>query len=623
MVKKGRALDEAMFSDWKANKNRLAKEKRKKDEEFMEWSNQDLLRQLKERQRKCVAIRDSLSKNSIRANMKPIPDPVEFKAAFEKLQHKNPLAVGLGSPVFVAMQKKMEIQRQQKLLSISETVLSPSHHAGGRHGFNDEHSIMSSGSNSLVPPVSSLDMASVLKYHGSDHYAIKGKFPNPTATALRQTVLHNHLQEQAEKTRSSQSRISSNDNPTAWDFSPPDRPAVKDRQALPALGSNSPEQRGSPDGFYGSGKPDGGTKGFGGKATMGISRQKAANLDPTLVQLDKARRNAFDAIEKADVIEYLHMKRPPPYVSSLTESICRFFLIEPTDDDFDAGPRDKAWLTAARRHVMRLDSMFIMFEQLMDDDVLLEPEVLKVIEGLLTIKETGQFRTYDQMRHSAVACVDVYFWAVSMLRYMIYQYPEGLDKAIRDKVAARREEKRLKAAIAAEHRRAVIAAHAGTVKKRKEGEKKKAYTTEEIEHVIEYIDKVNNSSDGRIEKGELAWAFRRSRRAKAEAKAGKKGKKVMLKLEKLMNAHKIEWDTWFSYMDGHMSGFSNGLITLHNLKVGLKKMAKEVNIVVLCNEIFEGLEAKGCGMSPIKAVEGGYNGTFVNIVFDALEKAKR
>ena len=43
-------------------------------------------------------------------------------------------------------------------------------------------------------------------------------------------------------------------------------------------------------------------------------------------------------------------------------------------------------------------------------------------------------------------------------------------------------------------------------------------------------------------------------------------------------------------------------------------MAKEVNIVVLCNEIFEGLEAKGCGMSPIKAAEGGYNGTFVNIV---------
>ena len=52
-------------------------------------------------------------------------------------------------------------------------------------------------------------------------------------------------------------------------------------------------------------------------------------------------------------------------------------------------------------------------------------------------------------------------------------------------------------------------------------------------------------------------------------------------------------------------------------------MAKEVNIVVLCNEIFNGLEAKGCGMSPIKGAEGGYNGTFVNIVFDALEKAKR
>ena len=52
-------------------------------------------------------------------------------------------------------------------------------------------------------------------------------------------------------------------------------------------------------------------------------------------------------------------------------------------------------------------------------------------------------------------------------------------------------------------------------------------------------------------------------------------------------------------------------------------MANEVNIVVLCTEIFEGLKAKGCGMSPIKDAEGDYNGTFVNIVFDALQKAKR
>ena len=64
----------------------------------------------------------------------------------------------------------------------------------------------------------------------------------------------------------------------------------------------------------------------------------------------------------------------------------------------------------------------------------------------------------------------------------------------------------------------------------------------------------------------------------------------------------------------------NLLPYIHNHKL---KMAKEVNIVVLCNEIFNGLEAKGCGMSPIKAAEGGYNGTFVNIVFDALEKAKQ
>ena len=59
-------------------------------------------------------------------------------------------------------------------------------------------------------------------------------------------------------------------------------------------------------------------------------------------------------------------------------------------------------------------------------------------------------------------------------------------------------------------------------------------------------------------------------------------------------------------------------------------MAKEVNIVTLCNEIFNNLEAKGCGMSPVEALEKtdlgtdkSFNGTFVNIVFDALEKAKR
>jgi aspartate/methionine/tyrosine aminotransferase len=59
-------------------------------------------------------------------------------------------------------------------------------------------------------------------------------------------------------------------------------------------------------------------------------------------------------------------------------------------------------------------------------------------------------------------------------------------------------------------------------------------------------------------------------------------------------------------------------------------MAKEVNIVVLCDEIYQGLKAKGCGMSPVEVLEKtdlgidkSFNGTFVNIVFDALEKAKR
>jgi len=59
-------------------------------------------------------------------------------------------------------------------------------------------------------------------------------------------------------------------------------------------------------------------------------------------------------------------------------------------------------------------------------------------------------------------------------------------------------------------------------------------------------------------------------------------------------------------------------------------MAKEVNIITLCDEIYKGLKAKGCGMSPIEVIEKSdlgsdksFNGTFVNIVFDALGKAKR
>jgi len=60
-------------------------------------------------------------------------------------------------------------------------------------------------------------------------------------------------------------------------------------------------------------------------------------------------------------------------------------------------------------------------------------------------------------------------------------------------------------------------------------------------------------------------------------------------------------------------------------------MANEVNIVVLCDEIYQGLKTKGCGMAPIEVIDrsdlsnGGksFNGTFVNIIFDALEKAKK
>ena len=60
-------------------------------------------------------------------------------------------------------------------------------------------------------------------------------------------------------------------------------------------------------------------------------------------------------------------------------------------------------------------------------------------------------------------------------------------------------------------------------------------------------------------------------------------------------------------------------------------MANEVNIIVLCDEIYKGLKAKGCGMAPVEAIDNSdiaingktYNGTFTNIVFQALLKAKR
>ena len=52
-------------------------------------------------------------------------------------------------------------------------------------------------------------------------------------------------------------------------------------------------------------------------------------------------------------------------------------------------------------------------------------------------------------------------------------------------------------------------------------------------------------------------------------------------------------------------------------------MAKEVNIIVLCNEIYNALKAKGCGMTSVETAQGEFNGTFTNIIFDALEKAKQ
>jgi len=52
-------------------------------------------------------------------------------------------------------------------------------------------------------------------------------------------------------------------------------------------------------------------------------------------------------------------------------------------------------------------------------------------------------------------------------------------------------------------------------------------------------------------------------------------------------------------------------------------MKNEINILVLCDEIYKGLKAKGCGMAPVEAREGGFNGTFTNIIFQAVNEAKK
>ena len=60
-------------------------------------------------------------------------------------------------------------------------------------------------------------------------------------------------------------------------------------------------------------------------------------------------------------------------------------------------------------------------------------------------------------------------------------------------------------------------------------------------------------------------------------------------------------------------------------------MVNDINIITLCDEIYKGLKAKGCGMTPVEAIDNSditfngktYNGTFTNIVFQALNEARK
>lgn len=51
-------------------------------------------------------------------------------------------------------------------------------------------------------------------------------------------------------------------------------------------------------------------------------------------------------------------------------------------------------------------------------------------------------------------------------------------------------------------------------------------------------------------------------------------------------------------------------------------MAKDVNIRILCEELFTTLKSKGCGMTPVEQAEGGFNSEFLHIVLDSLNKSR-
>jgi len=106
---------------------------------------------------------------------------------------------------------------------------------------------------------------------------------------------------------------------------------------------------------------------------------------------------------------------------------------------------------------------------------------------------------------------------------------------------------------------------------------RREYSQDEIECVVSYIDKLNGSTDRRIDEHELEWAFRRSRRMAAAQQAEKKGRQAMNKLEQLLSHAELCWQDWFHTVDKSSSGFSNDKVTLPNLRRCLKALCKKTS----------------------------------------------
>ena len=94
----------------------------------------------------------------------------------------------------------------------------------------------------------------------------------------------------------------------------------------------------------------------------------------------------------------------------------------------------------------------------------------------------------------------------------------------------------------------------------------KDFTAEDIQLAVAFMDK---NGDGEISFKELADAFRKSRRTKADAKLQAKGRKMLSRIKDLIRAAEITVHQWFELMDGSGAAESNGCVSTMELRKGL------------------------------------------------------